>query len=354
MRWRPLARKALGGLLVLSLVFSGWSLWQFSTTRGGEFLVARGAEQMQAAYDRALARHATPERVAELIGDRLQERPRNWVALEGLMALAEAQDMPLPDDLRAEYDTAHAQDFSAGARMAGCAACAYDLRRCSMGADLACGIGVNLTVLGDVVSLGRESGAYMRGEAVDQVDVTLSFIGIGATGLVVLSGGTSLSVKAGAGLMKVAHRMGRMTPGVRRLYLRAFRDGVDWARVPALRSGDDLARVARSDALTPAVEMTRHLGALDAAVGTRGAMHMMRHVDTVADARRISRASTVLGPRSVGAMEVLGKARFLRVGLRLAEPLRDAIAALLAALSAGAGLVSGRVLRALRRAAAGR
>lgn len=346
---RRVLGRVLGALMVLSLVWSGWSMWQFSRSGAGGWLVERSTEQMQAAYDRALAHSATPERLGALIGERLAESPRNWVALGGLMDLALEQGVPLPENVQTAYALAHAQDFGAYARAQSCLACAYDLRACGMGAELGCGIGVNLTVLGDLISLGRESGAWARGQEVDQLDVTLSFIGVGATGLVLVSGGSSLSVKAGAGMMKVAHRMGRLTPGVRRLYQRAFREGVDWARVPAIRNADDLASVARMDALNPAIEMTGHLGALQARLGTQGALHMVGSVENVTDARRVLRASDALGPRSVGALEVLGKSRFLRVGLRLADTLREALAGLMAAFVAACGLIWNHLLRRLRK-----
>jgi hypothetical protein len=347
---RSVARWVLTGLMLTGLAWSGLSLWRFVQNPVGGMLVARGEGELAAAYERALARHATPEAIAARISARLDETPRNWVVLEGLMVLAEGQD--LPEDLASAYARAYAQDHSWRAMGASCGACAYDLRQCSMGADLACGIGVNLTVAGDVLSLGRESGAWMRGEAVDQLDVTLSFIGIGATGLAVVTGGTSYSLKIGAGLMKVAHRMGRLTPGLRRVYTRAAREGVDWTALGAARNADDLARLGRMEALRPALDLTEALGRVQARAGTRGALHLVGHVDTLDDARRLARASDALGPRSLGAFEMLGKSRFLRTGLRLADSLREALAGLMAALAAGLGLIWNRILRRLRRAVA--
>ncbi len=346
---RPFWRLVLGGLLVASLLWSGWSLWQLSRLPVRSWAVERSAEELGAAYDRVLARRATPEAIAARVEERLVESPRNWVALEGLWTLAEAQAVDLPEATRAAYQQAHAADHSTLRRAQECITCAYDLRSCTMGAALGCGVVVNMTALGDLLSLGREAGVWVQGGEVDQLDVTLSFIGIGATGLVVVTGGTSYVVKSGAGLMKVAHRMGRMTPGVRAIYRRGFREGVDWARVPAIRRADDLAQVAQPEALRPAVELTGSLGAMQARLGSRGALHMMGRVDTVADARRMARATEALGPRSVGALELLGKSRFLRVGLRLADALREMIAALLAALSAALGLIWSRLLRTLRR-----
>lgn len=350
MLWRPFLRGVLTGLLVLSLIWSGWTWAQVARSPVGSLFVARGEAEISAAYERALARHATPKALGARISARLEESPRNWVALEGLMALVDAQGLDLPEPVVRAYTVAHAQDHSFAARAQSCAACAYDLRACTMGADLACGLSVNLTVAGDILSLSRESGAYLRGAPVDQLDVTLSFIGIGATGLAAMTGGSSYTLKLGAGLMKTAHRMGRLSPGFGRVYARAAREGIDWARVPAVRNGDDLARLARAPALRPALELTEALGTVQARTGMRGALHLVGYVDDVSDARRMAQATRALGPRSVGAFELLGKSRFLRTGLRLSQIVLEALAVLVAALLAALALVANMLLRAMRRA----
>lgn len=346
---RPFWRGVLVGLILLSLIFSGGALWRAATSPLAAVVLTRGEQELSAAFDRALARHATPEAIAERITLGLSETPRNWVALEGLTTLAGAQGVVLPADTLDAYATAHARDHGFGVRATSCAACAYDLRACTLGAELVCGLSVNLTVAGDVLSLSRESAAWARGDAVDQLDVTLSLIGIGATGAVVASGGTSYVVKAGAGLMKTAYRMGRMTPGVQRIYRQAARNGVDWAQVRAARNTDDMLRARRMEALRPALDLTDALGTVSAQAGMRGALHLVGHVDDLAQAQRMARATRALGPRSVGAFEVLGKARFLRTGLRLGQPIFEALAAIVAAITVFLAMVWTRVLRGLRR-----
>ena len=344
---RPLFRFVLTGVLVASLLWSGWSWAQLAQSPGAAWLVERAEDELDAAYARAIARHASPQALGQAITRHLTDTPRNWVALDGLADLARAQDVVLPADVSAALAQARAQDFSIAARAASCAACAYDLRACGLGPDLVCGVGVNLTVAGDVLSLSREGAAYLRGEVVDQVDVALSFVGLGATALVLASGGTSYSVKAGAGLLKVAHRTGRLAPDVLAIFTRAFREGVDWA---ALARGGRVGDAARMDALRPAMALADDLGGMAARLGAGGALHLVQAAETATEARRIARTAQVLGPQTVGAFEVLGKSRFLRAGLRLAAPVWDMLAGLGAALSALAGLIGARLLRALRRA----
>jgi len=343
---RSLWRISLAGLLVLSLAWSGWSWWRLVQSDGGAWLVERAEEQLDAVYTRALVRSATPDHLGDAITRHLALEPRNWVALDALAELAVEQGVSLPPDVKSALDAARAQDFSLGAKSARCLRCATDLRACGMGSELACGIGVNLTVAGDVISLGREGSAYLRGLPVDQVDVVLSFVGLGATALFVASGGTSLTVKTGAAFLKVAHRTGRLAPDVARVFTRAFREGVDWAR---LARGGKVADAARMDALRPALSLAKDLGAMQARLGTGAALHVLRQADTASDVRALTRATRALGPRSVAAIEVLGKSRVLRLGLRWADTVWELVGAISAAISALGGLLGARVLRSLRR-----
>jgi hypothetical protein len=345
---RSLWRWALVGLLVLSLTWSGWSWWRLASSPAGAWLVERAEDQLDAVYTRALVRSATPDTLATAITRHLAAEPRNWVALDALAELADAQNVTLPPDVQTALSTARAADHSFAAGSVNCAACAYDLRACGLGPELVCGVGVNLTVAGDVLSLARESTAYVRGLPVDQVDVVLSFVGIGATALVVGTGGTSYTLKAGAGFLKVAHRTGRLAPDVTRVFTRAFSEGVEWAR---LARGGKVADAARMDALRPALALADDLGAMQVRLGTGAALHVLRQADTASDVRAMTRATRALGPRSVAALEVLGKSRILRLGLRWADEVWQMLAGLGAALSALGGLLGARALRALRRAA---
>lgn len=339
---RPLWRWGLAGVLLASLLWSGLSWWQLVQSPAGSWLVERAEDQLEAVYTRALTRAATSEALGAAITRHLGATPRNWVALDALADLANAQGVILPPDVAQALDLARAQDFSLTARGASCAACAYDLRACGLGPDLVCGIGVNLTVAGDVLSLSREGAAYLRGETVDQVDVALSFVGLAATALVVATGGTSYTLKAGAGFLKLAHRTGRLAPDLLAVFTRAFREGVDWARFVR---GGRVADAARMDALRPALMLADDMGAMQARLGTGAALHVLRQAETAADVQALARATRALGPRSVAALEVLGKSRVLRLGLRWADEVWQILAGFGAALSALAGLIGAKLLR---------
>jgi hypothetical protein len=96
------------------------------------------------------------------------------------------------------------------------------------------------------------------------------------------------------------------------------------------------------DVLRPAVATLGDIGRTRDALGTPGMLHMLRHVDTPADARRIANAAEAMGPRSIGAMEVLGRSRFLRITLRAADTVWALAASVIAAAGAAAGILAQR------------
>ena len=325
---------------LLSLVWTGWWLRDLSQVSGVSLLVERAESGVAAAYERGLARGATPEALAARLTARLQEMPRDWVVINALVDLAEAQGVGLPPDLLARRAALDAEDNGWIATGLDCAVCAWDLRACELSATLACGVAVNLTVVGDLVALTREGGNFLAGEAVDQVDVGIAFVGIAATGLVIISGGSSLAIKGGSALLRVAHRTGRLAPEVLAVFRRAFVFGIDWARLPAVRSADDLALLARPAVIRPAVAVAQDLGRLNARLGMRQALHLMGAAETPADVARLTRAAEALGPRTVGAAEVLGRSRFMRLGMRLADEVWAAVAGVFAAITAGLSLLA--------------
>ncbi|PVH29209.1 hypothetical protein [Pararhodobacter oceanensis] len=341
-------RAVLAVIAALSLGWSGWWLWQVAQLPAATLLVERVGSNLQAAYERDLQRVATSEAVAERLAARLDEAPRDWVVIGALMELAEVQGLELPPELLARHQTLYAQDNGWIASGLGCAACAWDLRDCDLSLGLACGVAVNVTVLGDLVALTREGGNYLAGLEVDQVDLGIAFVGIAATGLVVVTGGTSLVVKGGAALLRVAHRTGRVAPEVMAVFRRAFTFGIDWARMPAVRGSDDLLRLARPEVLRPAVRVAQDLGRMEGVLGARQTLHLMRAADTPTEIARLSRAADGLGPRTLGAFEMLGKSRFFRLGLRMADEVIAVIAGLFAALTSLAALLGPLLARLLR------
>lgn len=333
---RLAARAVLALVLLASLGLTLWSGWRIASDPLLRPLVERAGDDLAAALERALARRATAEAIAARLTALLAEDPPNWTAIDGVQTLALDRGLTLPPDLVAALTAARddASGFWAGA--ASCAACAFDATTCSLEQAVGCNLPVALTPAGDVIGLGRGAADWALGNDVDDVEVALSALGLTATVAAPATGGTSLTVKAGTSVIKLARRMALLSPRLLSLVTDTLRAG------------------ARADP-APLTALATDLGRLQSSQGAAAALHLLRHVDGPDDARRLADAATALGPRTLGAVEVLGKSRLLRAGLRLSDEaiaLAFGLAGLLAALgTAAAGMVQARVLRALGRAA---
>lgn len=341
------------GLLAAAVAAAVDLVALFRTPLGGAF-VERGAAEIRAAAERALARAGGAAAIEARLAARLSEEPRDWAAIEALEALAAAEGVTIPPDLAARRAALAAEDRGLLARAGRCAACAWDLAACDLSGTFLCGLAVSLTPLGDVAALAREGRNAALGRPVDEVDVMLATLGLGATVLLPATGGGSAAVKAGAAVARSAWRMGRLAPGVAGVLGQAAREGIDWARLPAARSADDLAALVRAERIAPAVEVAGDVARIEGALGLRPALLLLGAAQSPAELRRIAAAAEALGPKTPGLLELLGRSRLLRLGLRLSDAALGLMAGLLAALGALAGLLgnaaAGALLRGLRRA----
>lgn len=324
---------------------------------GPELAIYRDAlaSEIVAATDRALAERVTPDALVTRISARLGQTPRDWVVIDALTDLATERGIPLPDDLVDRLQSQRATDNSLIATAQSCGACVMNSAACTVTLVLMCRAPVDLTVVGDLAGIARAGTAYATGAPVDDIDLALSITGLGATALVVATGGSSLAVKAGAGLAKIARGMGRMSDGLAALTRGAIRNGVDWAALPAIRSTDDLARAIRADALAPLASVAADLTRLQSATGTARALHLLPLVTDPNSARRLANAAEALdGPRLVARADLLGPARLMRATVRLSDAALSFAASLLATLTLIAlfiaGAIKSAILRRLRRA----
>lgn len=352
-RW--LARFILSCCLIGALAVSAFNIWTLAQSPAGAAFTDRTSAQVRAATERALLDGATPDRIAARITALLDEDPRDWHAINALETLAQERGIPLPPDLVAHSDGAYDTDHGVRITAQKCVRCALDASTCAVSAILFCRAPVDLTVIGDIAGLTRGATDALTGQTVDRIDVTLSAIGLSAVALSVASGGSSLSIKAGAGFAKMARSMNRLPAAITDPLMQAARNGMDWTRLRAARSTADVSSAMKPDVLRPATSILDDAGRMVRSTSTLDGLHLMKYVDDPADLSRMARASDALGPRTTGVIETLGKSRFLRLTMRVANEVWLAAAGLIAGLAALLALaesaITSAVLRVLRRLA---
>ncbi|WP_299650442.1 hypothetical protein [uncultured Jannaschia sp.] len=316
------------------------TLWMLSANPFAAPFVERGQTELALTLEREVRRTATAEWIAAALDAAVADADADRAA----MLIELAQDLGRPVDVTAAEAMIAARSgwlASAG----DCAACMADATTCPTLAQLgACAVPFELSPLGDANALRRAGQAWMTGEDVDELDAGLALLGLGATGAMVLSGGSSVTVKAGAGLLRLARRIGSLTPEL----ARTLRVPIRWGVVPDfLRGTARLADVTDTAALARVSGVAADMGRVRDATSTAEALRLARLVDTPEDASRLARVAEAAGPRATRSFEVLGKGRVFRATIRLGRLAAGALVLLwLTLLQAGIVLASwaGRAL----------
>jgi len=357
-RVRRAARFILTLLLIGSLSWSAFNLWTIWTDPLVHVWTDRAADRIAARLEAELHRAGASDAIVERLRDLLAAEPRDWARIDALADLADEMEMALPEDLRSDLDAARAEDSGFFATTQKCVLCMWNVANCDLSSALYCRVAIDLTPLGDIASVARESGHIAPGSEVDEVDLALSGVGLASVALVPLTGGSSLTVKAGAGILKTGYRIGAVSAELLAKARRIAGRAIDW---DALRRGAavdfvrNAERYIRPEALAPLARMASHGSEMRDAVGLPRALLILRSASSEADVRRLAAVTKAAPRKTAGALEILGKNRLMRTAIRLSDEVWQAIRGLMGVVASFILLVASTLktvsLRALRRAA---
>jgi hypothetical protein len=316
---RSVLRLCIALLLVISSTSFLLSGWRLVSDWPGSLLIERTGTQIAAYIDLQMTRAVTLDAVAVRLTDLLEESPRNWLAIEAVEEVAADYEVNIPHDIEQLRDELYLADTGFWATATSCLGCAVSVESCEFSLIIMCRAPIDLTPVGDVVGVVREGGNYLLGRDVDMVDLGLSAVGLTAVAVMPLTGGTSGGVKVGAGISKMAWRMGSLSPDFLPPFRRAVREGFDWTRIGLVRSQADLALLARPEILAPAVGIVRDAGRVADAVGSQRALYLLSRAESPTELRQLAAISEQIGPRAVGALELIGKSRLVRTSMRYAD-----------------------------------
>lgn len=339
MRW--VTRAILTVLLIASFAFGTINLWTILRSPAGGWLADRTEDAVSIRLESLLAREATPDRIGARLTVRLSEKPRDWAAIDALIALADGQSVVLSDEVLTSLNIAESEDRTYFKQLGKCLSCAFNPASCDLSGIVLCNVVVSVSPLGDIISIARESGRFVAGQDVDEIDLFLSTIGLGAVAIFPLTGGTSATLKAGAGLAKTAYRVGALSEPVLMTARNVARHGVDWSMIAQTRPNTfpaDVSRAIRPAVVAPALAFLGDANGIRAATSTKDALYLISKADDAADARRIAVAARALGPRTTGAIEAVGKSRVFRAIARWSDEVYAVIASAVMLIVAVVGL----------------
>jgi hypothetical protein len=294
-------------------------VWTLTQTPFAAPLVDRSVEQTRAALERAMARNVDLSLILPRMQEAILAKDLDHILL--LLQLANDHDVQLPAPMLADINALNVAASGVLARTTACGACAIDITACATLTQIgACALPFELTPAGDVNALRRAGVLYVEGGDVDRLDVGLAIVGLGATGAVLASGGSSYSIKAGTSVLRMARRLGTLTAPFAARLTTLVGDAVRWDRMSdlaALRIGP--AQMVDAANLTELTDLGGSLRRVAQNTSVAEAVSLLRHVDTAEDAARLARVTDAIGPKTRGAFEVLGKTRVFRAAVRISD-----------------------------------
>lgn len=338
---RAWLRTGFGFATAATFVASSWTLWQ--SPFAAPYRIQTQAE-LSVALDRALHRDTTPAIFEARIDSALTGGEVDEAA--AILRLADARGVPISRVQRTRIETAEAkaQGWSA------CLACAINTENCpDLTRVAACNLPIELTPIGDAKAITRALTDHITGREIDKIDLSLGIVGLASTAAVLVSGGSSVTVKAGATALRVARKTGTISLGLM--------TEITTLATGALRldrASDVLSGAARPTALidsgraTKLTDAAANMGQLTAKMPIGDAFAILRYADTTEELSNLARVSETLGTQTRGTLAVLGKSRVLRLTHRLAELTLLALALLAALIGQVLALLCWYIRRRLR------
>lgn len=320
------------GLSVLVIV------WLVSTNPFARPLVEATGDQLVRSLGVAMQGTVTPDWFDRELALALETRDLDRVDIVTTSATRQGI-APTPEQTDA-IEALRAEESGFLSQSRDCAICIADIEQCPTVRLMAiCSIPFELTPGGDVNALRRAAVDYAGGEDVDRIELSLALVGLGATGLSVATGGSSLTIKAGATVLRLGRKLGSLSPA----FVARLGDLADIpvrvSAVPALIRGtgnlDDVTDAARLAALGA---VAADLGRIAERTSLADTILLLRHVETTEDAARLARIADIAGPETRRVVDVIGPGRAMRATLRLSDEVIGAAIALWAA--AGQLLIS--------------
>jgi len=312
--------------------------------------VDRSSDAIEASIEAEIARNVTPEMVEKRLRERLNEDKRNWVVIESVREMAEVRNITLPHDLLVEYDQAYEEDHDTWENMENCAACLWDVKNCDLSPELICQGVAALSPVGDLTAIIRQSGNYVSGKSVDEFELVLSAVGLGAVIVIPLTGGTSWTVKSGAAMAKIARRMDLTSPKLIRSMRKTLQEATEsktTSNTTLAKLKDKYSKSSRSGSVTPIIDTLNSFARMKESAGLLAALHLIRYVDNSLDARKLARIAEVQKKGTVGVVELLGKNRTLRAAMRYSDEIWGLMSGIVGMIMAVIGLMLKTILSLL-------
>ena len=345
---RTTVSKFLSLVLILSLISSLGSLYRIYRTPGFALFVEQPIQLVEAQVSRALFSAAEGGVIDAKLNALLAETSRNWYVIDAITDVVNDRSLEISSDTRLRVQNARDEDHGIINSAIKCSTCLLDISKCKITNVLICRAPAELTALGDISVLAHQAKNYITGDDVDEIELVLSSVGLGATVLAPLTGGSSISVKIGSATLKIAKQMGRLSPKLLDYLGQAAAYSLRNSSIVRSKPKSTLSKVedaVQAKKIEQIRRMAADVGRTGNNVGSVGVIHLIGSVDTPRDAKAIASLSDVSRGSTVGVFEILGKNDVVRIALKFSDEALAVIVSVSAFLTSVLVLILSSILR---------
>jgi hypothetical protein len=239
---------------------------------------------------------------------------------QSFLELANAKNIPLPDDLLQRVDEA-VKDQNSASHFAKRFATGLVTGNADDAGSLSGTVAGDLFVFGDIRDVVRESKHLVMGEDTDRLVLGLATAGIAVTAATYVSVGGVAPVRAGLTLVKDARKVGRLGGGLTEWAGRSAREIVD---TPMLQNAVASSAVTRPGQTVSAIKaafhaekagalvrMAKDVGRVSEKAGMRGALDTLKIAEGPEDVARAARLAEKSGGKTRALLKLLGRGALL-------------------------------------------
>jgi hypothetical protein len=233
---------------------------------------------------------------------------------KSFLDLAQERRLAVPAELAARVAAAVEKENSAGAQAQAFAKGFITGEPDSM-VGLAGTVAGDMFVFGDIRDALREGTRYARGEAVDEMVLGLSVVGIAITAGTYATLGAGAPARVGLSAVKAARKAGRLSTRMADWIGRSVREVVDWGALR--RAGGMVAepaaavRVARGAVKTDnaggLLKLASDVGTVQTKAGTKAALDGLRVAQGPTDMARVAKLAEKKGSKTRAILKTLGR-----------------------------------------------
>ncbi|MFT0213482.1 hypothetical protein VQ643_12885 [Pseudomonas sp. F1_0610] len=299
--------------LCISL-YGGWQLYQLATHPYVSFLIDVTEDELQRNIERSLLVFADQTKVEQKLREALLETPADWLVIDLMQEYAQEQKFSLNTALLEQIELRDSEERGYWAAAQDCWQCVRDPEHCPISFAQTCNVVTEMTPVGDVRSLIIEYGHWQNDQEVDQLNVALSVVGLGATAAAVGTVGSSLSIKVGAGFIKAAKNAKRLNSKLTRFLVRNTAGLLDFSKVPKGWVSEPrlLKQAINSEKYQNITQLAGGVGDMLRGAGFARTIKYVNTIDDAHDAAKLGRLAKVSKSRGIVALEMMGKNRLFK------------------------------------------